>query len=80
MIYVTQAQVDMLAAAINECDRMMVAEDCRNDIERCDSRSNDSIRLRHYRYRRDAIRDHRKNLVRLYEAITHRNPWKDIAP
>ena len=68
----------MLVAAINECDRMTFNEERRNDLGRVRRGMDDSMRLRLYRQRRDDIRDHRKNLVKLYEAITHRNPWKDI--
>lgn len=80
MIHITQAAVDLLEAAVNECDRMMVNEEHRNDFERSESHSAraNSTRLILYRQRYDAIRHHRDKLVALYVQIAGRNPWANI--
>lgn len=82
MIHITQACVDLLAAAINECDAMMLAEDRRNDIERSHSHSHsrmaDSVRVPHHSERRKTIRDHRIKLVELFVKITGKDPWANV--
>lgn len=78
MIHITQACVDMLAAAVDECDRLILNEMRRNDIERSHSRMADNVRVPHHDARRKDIRDHRKKLVELYVKITGRDPWENI--
>lgn len=72
MIHITQAHVDLLAAAVNECDTMMLAEE---------RRAEEGLQMRdrnHHYDRQRAMRGHRKNLIELYVKITGRDPWKDI--
>jgi len=78
MIHITQACVDLLAAAVDECDTMMLAELRRNDIERSHSRMADSIRVPHHDARRKALRNHRIDLVNIYVKMTGQDPWKDV--
>ena len=78
MIHITQACVDLLAAAINECDAMMLAEDRRNDIERSHSRMSDTVRVPHHDARRKALRNHRIDLVNIYVKITGKDPWANV--
>ena len=57
-----------LAAAINDCDRMILQADIDNDAERADHR-NDPRRLARYQRRRTDLLDHAKKLENLYNSL-----------
>ena len=78
MIHITQASVDTLAAAVNECDGLILQVDRHNDEQRSQHRMPDGLRLQQHRTMRMALIEHRNKLQALYIAIAGKDPWKDI--